>query len=103
MRLAAAVTAGLALLAGATPASAGTPAITPAEAGALGQQSYLYGFPLLESMRVRDTATSVRCPDAKGNAPVNSLSNARRFATPASRTVVAPNVDTLYTLSLIHI
>jgi hypothetical protein len=99
MRLAAAVTAGLALLAGAAPTSAGTPAITPAEAGLLGQQAYLYGFPLLEFMRVRATATSVRCPDAKGNAPVNSLSNARRFATPASRTVVAPNVDTLYTIS----
>ena len=99
MRPPAALRVALALAASAAPASAGTPALTPAEAGAVGQQAYLDGFPLLEFMRVRATATSVRCPDAKGNAPVNSLSNARRFATPASRTVVAPNVDTLYSIA----
>ena len=99
MRAAALLTVALAALAGAAPASAGSAPMTPAEAGALGQQAYLYGFPLLEFMRVRSTATSVRCPDGKGNAPVNSFSNAERFATPAARTVVAPNVDTLYSIA----
>ncbi|MBN1529756.1 MAG: DUF1254 domain-containing protein [Thermoleophilaceae bacterium] len=98
MRAKAALAAALALAACAVPASAGEPA-GPSEAGAIAQEAYLYGFPLLEFIRVRATATSVRCPDAKGNAPVNSLSNARRFATPASRTVVAPNVDTLYSIA----
>ena len=99
MRAAVVLTAFLAVLAGAAPASAGVSPLTPAEAGAIGQQAFLYGYPLLEFMRVRKTATSVRCPDARGNSPVNSLSNARRFATPASRTVVAPNVDTLYSIA----
>ena len=43
--------------------------------------------------------TSVRCPDTSGNAPVNSFSNARGFATPEDRTVVAPNTDTLYSIA----
>ena len=95
---------GLVLLAGmAAPAAghaqAGPSAVTPAQAGALGSQAYLYGFPLLETERVRKTATSVRCPDAKGDSPVNSFSHAERFTTPANRTIVAPNVDTLYSIA----
>ena len=43
--------------------------------------------------------TSVRAPDGRGNAPVNTFSHARKFATPRDRTVVAPNVDTLYSLA----
>jgi hypothetical protein len=73
--------------------------VTPAQAGALGQQAFLYGFPLLEFLRVRQTATSVRCPDARGDAPLNSFSTATHFADPSSRTVVAPNVDTLYSIA----
>ncbi len=69
------------------------------EARSLGKQAYDYGLPLLEFLRVRREQTSVRCPDGRGNAPVNSFSNARRFATPADRTVVAPNTDTLYSLA----
>jgi hypothetical protein len=94
----------LALLAAATVLAAAAPgaraqAVTPAEARAIGQQAFLYGLPLLEFLRVRETATSVRCPDGEGNAPVNAISNARGFATPADRTVVAPNVDTLYSIA----
>ena len=43
--------------------------------------------------------TSVRCPNGSGDAPVNAFSNASRFATPSDRAVVAPNVDTLYSLA----
>ena len=43
--------------------------------------------------------TSVKAPDGKGNAPVNALANARAFARPSDRTVVAPNHDTLYSLA----
>ncbi|MGH2870496.1 MAG: DUF1254 domain-containing protein [Solirubrobacteraceae bacterium] len=73
--------------------------VTNAEASALGQQAYLYGFPLLEFLRVRSTETSVRCPDANGDEPVNAFATgAARFARPSDRAVVAPNVDTLYTI-----
>jgi hypothetical protein len=73
--------------------------VTPAQATALGRQAFLYGYPLLEVLRVRATATSVACPDHAGNAPVNSLSSARKFADPTERTIVAPNVDTLYSIA----
>ena len=90
----------LVALCAAVPATSAQAAeVTPAQAAALGQQAYLYGFPLLETLRVRATATSVRCADGRGNAPVNRFSTAERFATPADRTVVLPNVDTLYSLA----
>ena len=66
---------------------------------ALGDQAYRYGFPLMEFLRVRDQETSVPAPDRKGNAPVNVFSNADKFARPSDRTVVAPNVDTLYSIT----
>jgi hypothetical protein len=97
-----AVAAALAALpssAGAVPTPPSTSVLTPAQATALGQQAYLYGFPLLEFLRVRSTATSVACPDGRGDAPVNAFSHATRFTTPANRTIVAPNVDTLYSIA----
>jgi hypothetical protein len=72
---------------------------TPDQARALGKQAYDYGFPLLEFLRVRREMTSVRCPDGRGDAPVNSFSNAKGFADAAARTVVAPNTDTLYSIA----
>ena len=50
-------------------------------------------------LRIRHEMTSVPCPDGRGNAPINHIANASKFATPADRTVVAPNTDTLYSLS----
>ncbi|GIK77879.1 MAG: DUF1254 domain-containing protein [Acidobacteria bacterium] len=91
----------LATLALAAPvaARAGEAAVTPAEANALGHEAYVYGFPLLDMLRIRREMTSVPCPDGHGNAPLNHIANASRFATPSDRTVVAPNTDTLYSLA----
>jgi hypothetical protein len=97
-RIAAALATSAALLVGA-PAGGASAAVTPEQAAPLGQQAYLYGFPLLEFLRVRRTATSVPCPDTRGNAPVNAFSNAPAFASPRDRTIVAPNVDTLYSIA----
>jgi hypothetical protein len=82
-------------LASATPARA----VTPDEATALGREAYTYGFPLLEFLRVRQTGTSVPCPSPLGAAPVNAFASSPSLATPLSRTVVAPNVDTLYSIA----
>lgn len=82
-----------------SPAAARAATVTPDQARELGRQAYDYGFPLLEVLRVRREETSVRCPDAAGNAPVNSISNAAGFANPEARTVVAPNTDTLYSIA----
>jgi hypothetical protein len=103
----AAVAAAVAILAsggavasgGAPAPGAAAPSIAPAAAAALGQSAYLYGFPLLEFLRVDRTETSVRCADRAGDAPLNTFSNAAHFARPQDRTVVAPNVDTLYSIA----
>jgi hypothetical protein len=73
--------------------------VTPDEATALGREAYRYGIPLLEFLRIRREMSSVKADDGQGNAPVNALANARAFATPNDRTVVAPNHDTFYSLA----
>jgi hypothetical protein len=84
----------------ATPAGAQGPAAPdPLAAPEIGRQTHEYGFPLLEVLRVRREMTSVRCPDERGNAPVNAFSHAPRFADASARTVVAPNTDTLYSIA----
>ncbi len=88
--------AALACALGAAPAAA---APGPEQARELGARAYDYGFPLLEFIRVRREMTSVNCPDTRGDAPVNSFSNAGRFAGAGARTVVAPNTDTLYSIA----
>jgi hypothetical protein len=74
-----------------------------AEAVEAGREAYLYGFPLLDYLRIRTENTSVRAPDRRGNAPVTFFSHAAKFATPRDRTVVAPNVDTLYSISQVDL
>src|SRR5829696_8201549 len=84
-------------------ASAGAAAPTRAEAVQAGRDAYLYGFPLIDYLRIRRENTSVRADDGKGNAAVNWFSHAPRFATPNVRTVVAPNVDTLYSIAQVDL
>ncbi len=92
------VVAVAALLAGGGVAHA-TPEGNPLTAGMLGEQAYDYGIPLLESARVRREMSSVTCADNEGHAPVNTFSHVRRFPDASFRTVVAPNTDTLYSIS----
>ena len=98
MRLRAILALGAALGAVAAPGAAQAQ-VSPDQAAELGREAYRYGIPLLEMLRIRTEMTSVRAPDGRGNAPVNAFSHARKFATPRDRTVVAPNVDTLYSIS----
>jgi len=102
--LSALLTAALALGLAAVVPTAGSSAqavgpVNPASATVIGQQAYDYGFPLMESRRVRREMTSVRCPDILGNAPFNSFSHRRFPADATDRTVVAPNTDTLYSVA----
>ncbi len=82
----------------ASQARAAAPA-SPGQAAEIGKEAYDYGFPMLEFMRVRREMTSVRCPDHAGDAPINSFSNARKFADASVHVVVAPNTDTLYSIA----
>lgn len=63
-----------------------TQMITPGEAYALGTQAYLYAYPLVLMERTR----------AATNRPVNQFVHAPAYPTPQARTVIRPNVDTLY-------
>jgi hypothetical protein len=74
-------------------------AVNPVRMTDLGVQAYVYGLPLMEFLRVRETMTSIPCADAEGNAPVNAFSHADGFSGPENRTIVAPNVDTLYSIA----
>src|SRR4051794_38847339 len=84
-------------------ASAKAAAPTRDEAVQAGRDAYLYGFPLIDFLRIRRENTSVRAPDARGNAPLNFFSHAPKFAEPRDRTVVAPNVDTLYSIAQVDL
>lgn len=95
----AALLAVLAALLGATVATPAGAAVTREQAVAIGSEAYEYGFPLLELLRVRREMTSVKAPDGRTNAPINVFGNARGFAGPRDRIVVAPNVDTLYSIA----
>lgn len=98
-----AAAAGCAALAATTAEGAGSSpsaaAVTPSQAATLGTEAYLYGFPLTEFERTARIETSVRCPDGLGDAPANAFSTATQFANPSARVVVAPNVDTLYSIA----
>ena len=88
------------LAASAPPATAGPSRDDAVQAG---RDAYIYGFPLIDFLRIRREETSVRAPDDQGNAPLNFFSHAARFADPDDRTVVAPNVDTLYSIAQVDL
>lgn len=70
----------------------GTPEAQRAAGEELGRLAHTYGFPLLEFERTRAT-------DLKRSAPLNVLANTRKLADADDRSVVAPNVDTLYSVA----
>src|SRR3954463_4833460 len=90
-------------LAPAADSAKGAAAPTRDEAVQAGRDAYLYGFPLIDFPPIRRENTSVRAPDARGNAPLNFFSHAPKFAEPRDRTVVAPNVDTLYSIAQVDL
>src|SRR3954468_13449915 len=95
----------LALVLALATALAGQAAAAPTreEAVQAGREAYLYGFPLVDFLRIRRENTSVKAPNKRGNAPANFFSHAPAFAEPRDRTVVAPNVDTLYSIAQVDL
>lgn len=81
----------IAALAPAASAQAQDGAPTPEQAFELGKEAFTYGYPLLEFNRIRSD-------DLAKMAPVNRLANAKKLASAGADQVVAPNVDTLYSL-----
>ena len=69
--------------------------LTPSEAEAIGENAYIYGYPLLIMDLTRQVMTNVAAPQGP-RAPVSQFANAREYPTAAVRDVTAPNTDTLY-------
>lgn len=60
------------------------------------EEAYLYAFPLVLMDATKAVSTNTETPTEK-RAPVNQLINTRSLLDSSSRTVVTPNVDTIYT------
>lgn len=65
----------------------------------LGLQAYRYGLPLVTTEKTFRNQTSIDVPDGRGFGPVNQFNPVRKFITPDDRSVVAPNLDTLYSIA----
>lgn len=74
--------------------SAATP-VTPADARAIAKEAYVYGYPIVDNLRVLYSFfTDTSSPDYR--APYNTLVNIPRVFTPEDRTIQTPNSDTPY-------
>jgi hypothetical protein len=70
-------------------------ALTPTEARAIAKDAYIYGFPLVDNMRVQYSYfVDKQDPDYK--APYNTLFNIPRVFTPDDKAIQTPNSDTPY-------
>jgi hypothetical protein len=95
----------LAALAAASTSSLATKSFAlPVDLKTAARDAWLYGLPLIEMAHTRSKMVSAGTGAGGLNtAHVNAFSHSRSFATPASRTVTAPNVDTLYSSALLDL
>jgi hypothetical protein len=69
--------------------------ITPAEARAIAKEAYIYGYPMVDNLRVQYSYfTDKENPEYK--APYNTLFNIPRVFTPEDKAIQTPNSDTPY-------
>jgi hypothetical protein len=72
--------------------------VTPSEAKAIGEDAYIYGYPLVTMDLTRQVMTNVAAPEGL-RAPMGQFINARDYPTAAFRDVTTPNADTLYSVA----
>jgi len=76
--------------------------ITPAEAKAIAEEAYIYGYPLVTMEMTRRVMTNVT--EVKGTrGPMGHLIRLRAYPTADFKDVTAPNADTLYTTAWIDV
>lgn len=66
------------------------------------EQAYLYAFPLVLMDATRKVSTNTETPNST-RAPINQFIHAEKLADAASRAVVTPNVDTIYTQAFLDV
>jgi hypothetical protein len=77
-------------------AQTGSPAITEAEAHAIGVDAYVYLYSLVTMDVTRKQLTNVEPGKGTLGGPMNTFANAPAFPTADFKAVVRPNFDTLY-------
>ncbi|HYG84750.1 MAG TPA: DUF1254 domain-containing protein [Azospirillum sp.] len=75
------------------------PAITEAEAHAIGVDAYIYFYPLITMDVTRRQATNIEPGKMFGRGPMNMFVNVPEFPPANFRDVVRPNFDTLYSIA----
>ena len=105
-------TAALLAVAGCNPASTTAPsgasaasdaALTPEAVRALAKQAYIYGYAPVYMERQRRNMVSTDKDMGDGRAPQGTFSHVRALGTPALKTIVMPNNDTLYSSTWIDL
>jgi hypothetical protein len=74
------------------------PAITEAEAHAIGVDAYLYFYPLVSMDITRKQSTNIEPGKEFGKGPMNLFTNAPEYPPGNLKLVVRINFDTLYSL-----
>jgi hypothetical protein len=69
----------------------------------LGTDAYLYGLPIVTTNKTFLNQSSTNVPNGRGFGPVNRFNPVRTFTTPSDRSVVAPNLDTLYSIAWLNL
>ena len=76
----------------------------PVDLRTAARDAWLYGLPLIEMAHTRGKMASIKPgQDTVNAARINAFVHSRVFATPASRVVTAPNVDTLYSSTFLDL
>lgn len=80
-------------------AQSAPPAITEAEAQAIGVNAYVYLYPLVTMDVTRRQAVNIEPGKVFGRGPMNMFVNVPEFPPASFRDVVRPNFDTLYSIA----
>ena len=82
---------------GASTGAAASPgqAVTPEEARAIAKDAYIYGYPMVDNLRVQYAYFTDEA-DPEYKAPYNTLFNIPRVFTPDDKAIQTPNSDTPY-------
>lgn len=91
-----------------TPTIPSLAAARQAQARAIGLSAFVYGYPLVESMRTCRLQTSTGAPagaseGSDARAPIDALHHSPRPSTDQDRDIVTPANDLLYTTAWIHL
>ncbi len=76
--------------------------LTPSEAKAIAQEAFVFGLPAVYFALNQDVMTNVPKPEG-ALAPLNQFAHFREFPDASNRTVVAWNVDTLYSIGTLDL